>query len=267
MKINKISLIVGFCLTGLITTGYSQADSTMVKDSMPVMDPIRADRPDQTETSFLVPDGYFQMEFGFSITDTDPGFLYTYPSALWKYGLTDNFELRLITQYVTIQKEPNPNQNGFLPLAAGLKARLSEQKGVLPKVSFIGHVRVPGVVSDEFESTWLAPDLKLAFDHIVSDFFSVGYNAGLFWDGENPEPFFTYTLSTGYAITNRLGAFAEVYGATRQRDQDPMQLYANAGLTYLIGNDFLLDVSASQGLTEDANLRYVAAGFSYRFKL
>jgi hypothetical protein len=267
MKMNKIHLVLWFCLVGLSTAGYGQADTMMATDSMPPMDPIRADRPDQTETSYLVPDGYFQMELGFSITDTDPGFIYSYPSALWKYGLTDNFELRLITQYITIQKEPNPNQNGFLPLAAGLKARLSEQKGILPKVSFIGHIRVPGVVSDEFESTWLAPDLKLAFDHTVSDFFSVGYNAGLFWDGENPEPFFTYTLTTGYQITKRLGLFAEVYGASRQRDQDPMQLYADAGLTYLIGNDFLLDVSASQGLTEDANLRYVSAGFSYRFKL
>ncbi len=263
----RVFTILFLSLSGFNAAIFSQTTTRVMVDSMPPMDPIRADRPDQSESSFLVPKGYFQMELGFSITDTDPGFIYSYPSALWKYGLTDNFELRLITQYITIQKEPNPDLNGFLPLAAGFKARLSEQKGILPKMSFLGHLRLPGVVAEDFETTYLAPDLRLAFDHIVSDFFSVSYNIGLVWDGEDPEPLVIYTLSTGIAISERLGLFGEVYGATPQRSSEDLQLYADAGLTYLIGNDFLLDVSASQGITDNAPFRYVSAGFSYRFKL
>ena len=76
-----------------------------------------------------------------------------------------------------------------------------------------------------------------------------------------------YTLTTGLAISKRLGLFAEVYGATPQRSSEELELYADAGLTYLIGNNFLLDVSASQGITDNAPLSYVSAGFSYRFKL
>lgn len=263
----KILSVLCMLLGGATATLFGQADTTMLADSAQMMDPIRADRPDQSETSFLVPKGYFQAELGFAITETEVGYIYNYPSALWKYGLTDNFELRLITTYITIQDEPNPDQNGFLPLAVGFKSKLSEQKGILPKMSFIGHIRLPGVVSEEFETEYLAPELRLAFDHIVSDFFSVGYNVGLFWDGNDPEPYFLYTLTTGFAITKRLGLFAEVYGATPQRESDPPELYADAGLTYLIGNNFLLDVSASQGITDNAPLRYVSAGFSYRFKL
>lgn len=264
---NKLFTILMLVVIGISSDIYGQADTTMMADSMKAMDPIKADRPDQSESSFLVPKGYFQMELGFSITDTDPGFIYAYPAGLWKYGLTDNFELRLITNYITIQKEPNPDVNGFLPLAAGFKAKLSEQKGVLPKMSFLGHLRLPGVVSEEFETTYLAPDLRLAFDHIVSDVFSVGYNVGLVWDGEDPEPYVIYSLTTGLAISNRLGIFGEVYGATPQRDSEDLPLYVDAGITYLIGNNFLLDVSASQGITDNAPLRYVSAGFSYRFKL
>ena len=265
MKVIRVLFVLLGGICSFHMTGQTATD--MASDSMPAMAPIRADRPDQTETSFLVPKGYFQSEVGFSITDTDPGYLYAYPSALWKYGLTDNFELRLITQYITIQDDPAPDQNGFLPLAVGFKARLSEQKGILPKMSFIGHLRLPGVVSEEFETTYLAPELRLAFDHVVSDFFSVGYNVGLLWDGEDPEPFVLYTLTTGFSISKRLGLFAEVYGATPQRESDPLELYADAGLTYLIGNNLLLDVSASQGITDNAPLRYVSAGFSYRFKI
>lgn len=270
MRIVILVLCICFCVfsnTIKAQSDSSKVDNVMATDSMKVMDPIRADRPDQTETSFLVPKGYFQAELGFSITDTDPGYIYAYPAALWKYGLTDNFELRLITNYITIQKDPNPDQNGFLPIAAGFKAKLSEQKGILPKMSFIGHLRLPGVVSEEFETTYLAPELRLAFDHIISDVFNVGYNVGLFWDGEDAEPLVLYTLTTGIAISKRLGIFGEVYGATPQRDSEDLPLYVDAGLTYLIGNNFLLDVSASQGITDNATLRYVSAGFSYRFKL
>ncbi len=266
LHLNRLCFILLFSGAGFMPQLVSQAVMTVADTTQP-MASIRADRPDQTETSYLVPKGYFQMELGFSITEAEEGFIYNYPAGLWKYGLTDHFELRLITTYITIQDEPNPNQNGFLPLAVGLKSKLSEQKGILPKMSFIGHLRLPGIVSEEFETTYLAPELRLAFDHTVSDFFSVGYNVGLVWDGNDPEPYVLYTLTTGFAITNRLGLFAEVYGATPQRENDPPELYADAGLTYLIGNNFLLDVSASQGITDNAPLRYVSAGFSYRFKL
>ncbi len=237
------------------------------KDTMMVMDPIQADRPDQTETAHLVPRGYFQMEHGFSIEETKPGFVYSYPSSLWKFGLTENFELRLVTHYTTIQRAPSPDQNGFLPIEVGFKSRLGEQKGVIPKMSFIGHLIFPGVVAEDFETTYFAPNLTLVFLNRVSDFFSIGYNAGIRWDGENAEPHFTYSLAPGIAISNNLGLYAEIYGSTPQREAGPIELRADAGITYLIGNDFMLDLSAGQGITEDAPERYVAFGISYRFKL
>ena len=153
------------------------------------------------------------------------------------------------------------------PSRKNLKAKLSEQKGIWPKTSFIGHLRVPGVVSEDFETTYIAPDLRLAFQHTVSDLYSLSYNAGLFWDGENPEPLITYSLSNSFSILERLGIFAEVFGSTPQRESDDPELSVDAGLTYLIGNNFLLDVSAGTGLTDNVLERFISAGFSYRFKL
>jgi hypothetical protein len=250
-----------FLMAGCTIHLFSQTDS------MRVMDPIQADRPDQTESAFLVPKGYFQMEHGFSVEETKPGFIYSYPSSLWKFGVNDNFEVRLITQYIRIQKEPNPDLSGFLPIAFGFKAKLCEQKGVLPKMSFIGHLTFPGVVSEEFETTYFAPDFRLAFQHAVSDIFSIGYNLGASWNGEAAEPDFFYSLAPGIAITDRLGLYVEGYGSTPQRDSGPIEIRADAGITYLIGNDLLLDLSAGQGITDNAPERYVAVGFSYRFKL
>lgn len=267
------SILFGACsLTAIgqshASMSMSHSDSTMNKtDTTMAMSEIVSDRPLQSERPAVTPKGYFQMELGFEVEDTEPGFIYSYPSALLKYGVTNNFEIRLITEYVTIQKEPNPDVNGFLPLGVGIKAKLGEQKGVLPKISVIGDVTVPGIVAEDFETIYLAPDLRFAFEHRVSDFIDIGYNLGLEWDGINAEPNINYSLYTDFDLTKRLGLYVEGYGTTPQRDDVDMEIRADAGLTYLLGNDFLIDVSAGTGLTEEAVESYVAVGFSYRFKL
>lgn len=246
----------------------SHSDSTMVmSDSVQMIHPIESSRPLRSERPAITPKGYFQMEHEFKIEDTDPGFIYSYPSSVWKVGVTNNFEFRVITEYITVQKEPNPDINGFLPLGVGIKAKLGEQKGILPKISFVGDLTLPGVVGDEFETTYLAPDVRLAFEHKVSKLFEVGYNLGLKWDGINAEPDFTYSLYTDFNITNHLGLYVEGYGTTPQRDDVDMEVRIDAGLSYLIGNDFLVFASAGKGLTDAAVESFVSGGFSYRFKL
>lgn len=245
----------------------SHSDSTMATVDSTMITQIISDRPLQSDRPAVTPKGYFQMEHVFKIEDTDPGFIYSYPASVWKYGVTNNFELRLITEYTTIQKQPNPDINGFLPIAVGIKAKLGEQKGVLPKISFVGDLTLPGVVSEDFETTYLAPDVRLAFEHMVSDFIDIGYNVGLEWDGINAEPNINYSLYADFDLTKRLGLFVEGYGTTPQRDDVEMEIRADAGLSYLLGNNFLLFASAGKGLTDEAVESFVAGGFSYRFKL
>lgn len=84
MKYLLIALFIG--------AAASAQDSTAVEA-------IQTDRPDQTETPALVPRGMFQMENGFSFEDAGNGNeSIVAPSSLLKYGLNDNFELRLILE-------------------------------------------------------------------------------------------------------------------------------------------------------------------------
>ena len=258
-----IPLCCFFVLTG--TSINAQVDSAKVSRISP--DHIETDRPDESEAVSTVPRGYFQMEHGFSIEDTEPGFIYSHPSSLWRFGVNDRFELRLITEYIRIQREPNPDLSGFLPLSFGIKSRLTNQRGGWPAISFLGHLKFPGLVAEEFETTYFAPDFRLAFEHDISNAFTLSYNVGAEWDGESAEPNFTYSLSPNVSITDRLGIFAELYGSTPQREDDDPELRVDAGFTFLINNDLMLDISAGQGLTDNAPERFVAFGFSYRFKL
>jgi hypothetical protein len=241
---------------------FGQQDSTMM-----IVAPIETDRPDQTETASLVPKGYFQMENGFSIEDTEPGFIYTHPSTLWKVGVSEFFELRVITEYINIQLDPNPKVDGFLPVQVGFKSKLLDQKGFIPKTSFIGHLSLPGVASKQFRQTYFAPSLRLAFLHNIAERYSLAYNAGAEWDGETARPDFIYSLSLGANIVGGLGIYGELYGNTPQQLADDSELRADAGLTYLISNDVIVDVSGGMGLSDNAPERYVAIGLSYRFKM
>src|SRR3982751_2928308 len=61
------------------------------------IEPIQPDRPDQTESPIIVPVKYFQAENGFAYFYNDENNkAYTYPSTLFKYGLTKFLDLRLI---------------------------------------------------------------------------------------------------------------------------------------------------------------------------
>jgi hypothetical protein len=235
-------------------------------DSLKLVAPIDVDRPDHSESATLVPKGYFQMENGFSIEDTDPGFLYTYPATLWKIGVSENFEFRVFTQYINIQHEPNPDVDGLLPIQVGLKAKLLDQKGIVPKAALLAHLSLPGIASKQFETTYFAPSFRLAFQHAI-DRFTVSYNVGAEWNGESPRPFFIYTFSLGANIIERLGAFVEVYGDVPQQIEDDFRHRLDAGLTYLISDDVLADVSGGIGLSDNAPEKYVAIGLSYRFKM
>ena len=58
------------------------------------LEPLQADRPDQTETPSIVPKGMFQAETGFTFQKNDANSkTNTLPSTLWKYGVNENFEL------------------------------------------------------------------------------------------------------------------------------------------------------------------------------
>lgn len=224
-------------------------------------DPIQADRPDQTETPALVPKGMFQLESGFSFqkenAQTDS---YAVPSALWKYGVNENFELRLITELAG--EKATENTFGLLPVLVGCKIKICEESGVVPKTSFIGHMSIPKLASSDYKADFYAPEFRFVMQHTLSEKFSLSYNLGSEWDGFSAEPTFLYTLTTGYSITEKLGSYVECFGFAPQQDTACHSF--DGGLTYLVNNDFMLDVSSGFGLTENAPDYYVALGFSIR---
>src|SRR3954452_16119869 len=68
------------------------------------MEPIKLDRPDETETPAIVPVKYFQMENGFAyLYNNKQSKACAYPSTLMKYGIAKFIDLRVITGLLTTQ--------------------------------------------------------------------------------------------------------------------------------------------------------------------
>ena len=171
------------------------------------IEPLEADRPDQTETTSTVPKYHFQMENGISFEQTDANTkTFTHPSTLFKYGVNDRFELRLITEFTTIASKEK-TYSGLYPVTVGFKVNMAKEKGILPALSFLGHLAIPQLASDKLQSTWYAPSFRFSMSHTLTPRLSLGYNLGAEWDGETPEPTFIYTLTTAYAISEKAGAY------------------------------------------------------------
>jgi hypothetical protein len=225
-------------------------------------EPIEADRPDQTETPAIVPRGMFQIETGFTYEKSNSSTnSYALPSVLWKYGVNDNFELRLITEYV-LERASFSETSGFSPVLIGCKIKISEEKGILPKTSFIGHVALPNLASTKYKTDFYAPQFRFTMQHSLSEKLSLSYNLGSEWNGFTAEPTFIYTLSTGYSFSETLGGYLEFFGFAPQNNKAEHNF--DGGLTYLISNNFMVDLSAGAGITNNAPDYYVSAGCSLR---
>ncbi|HMI06817.1 MAG TPA: transporter [Flavobacterium sp.] len=250
MQISRFLILAMICIS---SKGFSQEKA---------QEPIATDRPDQTETPDIVPKGMFQMETGVSLEkagrDSES---FAIPSTLLKYGLNGRFEFRLIAEFVT-DKTDGTQISGLNPIVVGFKVAVCDEKGILPKTSFLGHLQLPDLASSDLKTTFYAPEFRFTMQHTLSDKIDLGYNLGAEWDGETAEPTFIYTLTTGISLSEKTGCFIEVYGFAPQKDKADHRF--DCGFTYLISNNCMVDASGGFGITENAPDYFAAVGFSFR---
>jgi Putative MetA-pathway of phenol degradation len=226
---------------------------------------IQLDRPDQTECPFIVPAKHFQAEMGFVYEKVNKATTSIIaPTILWKYGINNSTELRLITESETVRTNKTINTQGISPVKIGFKTKICEEKGIIPTTSFIGHLALPKAASKDYKADFVAPLFRFVMQHTISNKLSLSYNIGAEWDGIDPEETFIYTLTAGYSFTEKLGGYIESYGFVPQIASSRHLL--DGGLTYLIKNNVMLDVSGGFGLTPETQNWFAGLGFSFRLK-
>jgi hypothetical protein len=230
---------------------------------------IVTDRPDQTEAPVLVPKGSLQVETGF-IFEKDKNRLVestniAVNTTLIKYGINENFEFRFIAEYLDESTEDHEvlttHNKGFSPVAIGTKIKLADENGIWPQAALIGHINLK-TGSREFTPSYTAADFRFTFAHTLSERWSLSYNLGAAWNGEDPQAVFLYTLSLGYVITDKLAAFAEGYSFFPEEDKADNRI--DGGLTYKVTPVLQFDFSGGIGLSENSPDYFLSTGCSFR---
>lgn len=223
---------------------------------------IELDRPDQTETSSTVPLHFFQMETGYAyekINENENS--QQFPSILFKYGIGKHTELRLITEF-DMDKSFNQKQNKFQPVIIGFKTNLIEEDGIIPNISFLGHLSL--FSKDDNGKNRSLPEFKLLFDNELSETLSLGYNLGVNWDNNLNENYI-YTISLAKTITPKLNVFFESYGFISPFFKADHRL--DSGFTYFLNKNSAVDISAGKGLSQISPNWFVSFGYSFRLDL
>ena len=241
--------------------------------------PLLTDRPDQCDSPFTVPRGLFQVEGGGNYAERDTAderlTLRTFPTALLRYGLTDDFEVRLGVPGIAIEQTDSTSgkskESGLVDATLGFKVKIAEQKGALPDVAFLGTLLVPSG-DDGFTSERVDPAFRFAFFSALSERFGLSYNIGMFWLTKRGDDDVLLTRSSldwavtaGYGATERLGAFVELFGATGVSEEGRPLTSAGGGVTYLITPRLQVDGRLTLGLSQAAPDWSVGVGVSYRF--
>lgn len=232
--------------------------------------PLETDRPDATEASSTVPQGYLQVETGAFYQTFEKNQVknesFTYNTTLIRYGLSNNFELRLgwdlqeDVTHINGQKLEDVS-SGFSPLLLGMKVYITEEKGWIPEISLIGHVFLPFTASTDYRPETTGVDFRFSLAHTLSEKSSLGYNLGMAWRNDSPEANYIYTIAYGYSISEKFGAYVELYGDLPE-DSKANHLW-DAGMTYLVSNDLQLDMSFGTSITEGQDI-LLSAGLSFR---
>lgn len=243
------------------------AEYVMAQDSIPA---LITDRPDQTESAEVVPLKSLQIETGFVMENSQSNHYkqtsFAYNSTLLRYGLFENMELRLGLEYlgdeIKISAPDSTNTtSGLSPLNLGFKIKIQSENGWQPAIALLGALVMPFTASANYKPRYTATNMRFSFAHTLSQSVSLGYNLGVEFDGETPNPSYFYSASLGIGITEKTGAFIESYGLLKERGK-PSHL-ADAGLTYLIRQNLQIDVSGGFGIENGAD-NFISFGITYR---
>lgn len=245
--------------------------------------PLVTDRPDFTESTETVSPRWFQLEGGYTFTydreDDQRRREHAAPELLLRAGLAERVELRLgWAGYAWTELHEDAARGGgrtrgredwsqgAADVSFGLKVKLVDQAGLRPDFGVIVQATAPSG-SPGYSSGDVDPEVKLLWAYELTERFSLAGNVNLGVPTEEAHRFVqsSASVSLGMSVAERIGAYAEYFGFYPNAHGSDCAHYLNGGMTFLITEDFQLDVRAGLGLNEEADDFFTGVGFAWRF--
>lgn len=236
-----ILLLLNFC-----SVSYSQTT-----------EPINTDRPDQSDGTYTLTKKTFQLETGLIYGKSGENYL-THSSML-RYGVTKTTEIRLLLDYGKTGTE-----SGIPAPGLSVKQHLFSQKKWMPEITAVGYIRFPFLATHNFKTANPAATILLAFQNNVTDKFSIGYNLGTTFDGDNAYQNWILTTSLGYTAFNKCSFFAEYFSSFAKVLKPANNI--DAGILWLLNNHLQIDLAIGSTIFQEDKKQFITSGISYRFK-
>ena len=223
---------------------------------------LSADRPGAGTGSEVLNRGFIQWETGFEVSHTPGIHMVALPEALLRFGVDRRAELRLeYTGWMAVNDKPDSDpvthdRYAYVPsrLNIGSKILLCDYRGGtldlpwLPRTALLLNVGAP-LTRETAKEMPLSGSVDLLCEHEVTEWFSIGYDLGAYWEEWAPAPDVFVSLSLNAEATDRLGFFVESYNIfdPDARDYDTgarythCNLYLDFGLTYAVHPRVQLD--------------------------
>jgi hypothetical protein len=237
------------------------------------------DRPDQTESSSVVARGRVQLETGVVTSHDDERGVEIDTTAvggtLVRIGLTNRVEARVgWNGYVDTEIEMDGfefDDSGAADTSLGSKIYLVEEAGRRPECALIVAASLP-TGDDEISSNRVDPDFRFSCSNGLTERLSIGYNLGTEWETEEGDDgdrdtlsSAIYTAALGIGISERFGAYVELFGDMGLSASGGPAHSFNGGVTWLLSDRLQLDASGGVGLSSAADDWFLGTGLSVRF--
>ncbi len=226
---------------------------------------ISADRPGIATSPYIATSKIIQIETGFSYeNDKRENTLqetFLYNTSLLRYGLNNNSEIRLQTDYISV-KTDSINNTGFNPFTIGTKLLISEQKGILPKTSFLLNMTLPCFGDKNLRPENLTPSIYLLMHNDITKKINICYNIGIEYDGESANPSEFAAICLGYSFTEKINGFVENYNWFSNSTKP--ENFIDCGFAYIIGKNIQLDISGNMNIQDIENYFMINFGVSWR---
>lgn len=225
---------------------------------------INTDRPDQTESPFVMGKRSLQIESGFLYNKFDKHKSAYIFRNLIRYGISHWMEVRLLT-------EEGANREVYIeetvqstyPLAASTKILIARDQKWKTAVTLVGYVELPFTATTRERKEYWSPCVLMAFGNKFNKTFSVEYNVGLKQNAYDPEWGGVFNTSFKYFFTRKFQGFTEYYSQLSFDKTSDHNI--DTGLMFSPWIDFQIDVAVGTRIFAPGNSnQYATLGFSWR---
>ena len=247
---NKFFLII-FLIFGILSISSAQD--------------LVTDRPDFTESAFVVSPKIIQLEGGVEFEDFNSVSTFSYPSILARIGIGYNLEVRLGFSG-WLNERIGSNSNTFLnDIILETKYQITSSSAKVPMALMLVSTLPTGDEQVSVDATQVG--VKFACSYNLNDRMGLGANLGaiLADGGSDREIMSLASVALGIEINDKLGTFIELLAEVP--DSEPWQPVFDGGVTYLLTPVAQLDLYLGKGLNNYSADLIIGAGFSFRFGL